>query len=310
MTTILLGLQRFTVTARAALRALGVEGAVATVNAGWEEREGEDRELDSVLDGRTLNLRLHARMADVLAKDPDVAAAAYAFGEQRDTLVALYELRLRHALAAAYSVQHRIGRHGDPTGAAAAALEESVRTVRTVDRWYLAELAELHQRREEQAPPSQSEVVAWHRGEVAADLASCRVVVLTGGNVATLLTALRLFDVRLPEHVPVIAWSAGAMVLTGKVVLFHDYAPQGDSDASVWDRGLGRLPDLLLLPHATRRLRLDDKARMSVLARRFRKRQAVLLDDGARLRIDADGQLPEEARVVTLAGTVRKGQHR
>jgi hypothetical protein len=49
---------------------------------------------------------------------------------------------------------------------------------------------------------------------------------------------------------------------------------------------------------------------MSVLARRFRKRQAVLLDDGARLRIDADGQLPEEARVVTLAGTVRKGQHR
>ena len=46
---------------------------------------------------------------------------------------------------------------------------------------------------------------------------------------------------------------------------------------------------------------------MSVPARRFRKRQAVLLDDGARLRIDADGQLPEEARVVTLAGTVRKG---
>ena len=92
--------------------------------------------------------------------------------------------------------------------------------------------------------------------------------------------------------------------------LDHDYAPQGDSDASVWDRGLGRLPDLLLLPHATRRLRLDDKARMSVLARRFRKRQAVLLDDGARLRIDADGQLPEEARVITLAGTVRKGQHR
>ena len=130
MTTILLGPQRFTVTARAALRSLGVEGAVATVNAGWEEREGEDRELDSVLDGRTLNLRLHARMADVLAKDPDVAAAAYAFGEQRDTLVALYELRLRHALAAAYSVQHRIARHGDPTGAAAAALEESVRTVR------------------------------------------------------------------------------------------------------------------------------------------------------------------------------------
>lgn len=310
MTTILLGPQRFTVTARAALRSLGVDGPVATVNAGWEEREGEDRELDTVLDGRTRNLRLHARMADVLAKDPDVAAAAFAFGEQRDALVALYELRLRHALAAVYSVQHRITRHGDPTGAAAGALEESLRAVRGVDRWYLAELAELHRRREEQAPPSQSEVVAWHRGEVAADLAACRVVVLTGGNVATVLTALRLFDVRLPEHVPVIAWSAGAMALTGKVVLFHDYAPQGDSDASVWDRGLGRLPDLLLLPHAARRLRLDDKARMSVLARRFRKRQAVLLDDGARLRIEADGQLPEAARVLTLTGTVRKGHHR
>ena len=42
-----------------------------------------------------------------------------------------------------------------------------------------------------------------------------------------------------------------------------------------------------------------------------RMAQAVADGAGARaIAIDADGQLPEEARVVTLAGTVRKGQHR
>ena len=39
MRTILLGPQRFQVTAPAALRSLGVDGPVATINSGWEERE-------------------------------------------------------------------------------------------------------------------------------------------------------------------------------------------------------------------------------------------------------------------------------
>ena len=302
MTTVLLGPQRFTTTAGAALRALAVPGPVATINAGWEEREGQDRELDEVLDGRSRNLRLYARLVDVLEKDAHLAAAARDFDTRRDRLGGYYELRLRHALAAVYDVQRRAHRQAGGDGV----LEESIKAVRSLDKWYLAELRELHRLREDQAPSAHSDVVAWHRGEVAAELAACKVVVLPGGNVATLLQTLRLFDVRLPDHVPVIAWSAGAMALTSRVVLFHDFAPHGAADAEVWDEGLARLPGLVVLPHARRRLKLDDSARMAVLARRFRRRRLVVLDDGTTLAVGTDGVLPAEAKVLTHAGTIHR----
>ena len=69
MRTILLGPQRFMTTAGTALRSLGVEGPVATVNAGWEEREDEVGELDEVLGGHPRHLRLYHRTLDVIAKD-------------------------------------------------------------------------------------------------------------------------------------------------------------------------------------------------------------------------------------------------
>ena len=46
MRTVLLGPQRFMTTAGTALRSLGVDGPVATINAGWEEREDVVDELD------------------------------------------------------------------------------------------------------------------------------------------------------------------------------------------------------------------------------------------------------------------------
>ena len=70
-----------------------------------------------------------------------------------------------------------------------------------------------------------------------------------------------MFALPMPDELPVVAWSAGAMALTSKVVLFHDYAPRGSHEAEVFDRGLGRVPGVIALPHARRRLRLEDRAR-------------------------------------------------
>ena len=69
MTTILLGPQRFTTTVGATVRSLGLDGPIAMINSGWEERESEDAELAGHLDGRGVNLQLHHRMMDVLQKD-------------------------------------------------------------------------------------------------------------------------------------------------------------------------------------------------------------------------------------------------
>src|SRR5262245_17742581 len=72
---VLLGAQRFDPTLGAAVRALGVAGPIATVTAGWQEREDEDKELDEHLGGATRNLRLHRRADEVFAQDPELHAA-------------------------------------------------------------------------------------------------------------------------------------------------------------------------------------------------------------------------------------------
>jgi len=307
--TILLGPQRFMTTAGTALRSLGVEGPVATVNAGWEEREDAVGELDEVLGGHTRHLRLYHRTLDVIAKDDRFAAAALAFRDSHDELLSWYRLRLQNALDGVYAVQRRaregVGR-GASSAVAAAAVDDAVESVRHLDAWYAAQLKSLYTRLDEQAPIDESGVIAWHRGEIAAALDEAAALVLTGGHVGTLLRALRLFAIRIPEELPVVAWSAGAMVLTERVVLFGDFGPEGASEAEVFDRGLGRVPGIVALPHARRRLRLDDQDRCAAMARRFVDRHCLLLDDGTALEFGDDGALPPGARVLGLDGSVRE----
>jgi hypothetical protein len=313
-TTVLLGPQRFMTTAGTTLRALEVEGPVATITAGWEEREDQDEELGQVLDGRGRNLRLYHRMFDVLAKDERFAAAALAFRDRHDELQSFYRLRLEGALQSVYAVQRRSSAHGT----AEAALADAIAAVRRLDDWYSAELKTLYREIDAQAPATESEVIAWHRGELAGMLADSAALVITGGHVGMLLRALRMFALPIAEELPVIAWSAGAMALTSKVVLFHDYAPQGSHEAEVYDRGLGRVPGVIALPHARRRLRLDDRARCAVLARRFPEHRLLLLDDGTSAVFGSSGEpvaeqagtayglLPHGVRVLTEDGVVKE----
>ena len=57
MRVVLLGPQRRP-TVDAAIRSLALDGAVATITAGWQEREADDGELSGLLGGRDTNLGL------------------------------------------------------------------------------------------------------------------------------------------------------------------------------------------------------------------------------------------------------------
>jgi hypothetical protein len=301
MTTILLGPQRFTTTVGATVRSLGLDGPIAMINSGWEERESEDAELAGHLDGRGVNLQLHHRMMDVLEKDDHFAAAALLFRDRQDELRAFYGIRLQAAIDAVQAVAHRSSLHA----IGPVALESAIEAVREVDAWYAAELDELYRSVRATAPRDESGTIGWHRGEIGAVLDGCAGVVIAGGNVRTLLRTLRVFDVAISPEVPVIAWSAGAMVLTDEMVLFHDHTPHGVTADEVFDRGLGRLPGVIALPHAKRRLRLDDHERMSIMARRFPDHRLTLLDDGAVVRFPGGStDLPAGARYVALDGHV------
>ena len=297
--TYLLGPQRFLTTAGTVVRGLGEDGPVATITAGWEERENDDTELDSVMAGRTRNLHLYARMIEVIERDPAVAAALLTLRDAIDDLSGVYGVRLHHALDAVYATRRRAGR----PDIVDAAYRDGLDTVRRLDAWYLTEVRALYGEAAETGAVDGSGLFQEHQGEVAETLEGCRVLAVAGGHVGMLLRSMQFFRFRPPAGLPVVAWSSGAMAMTRIVVLFNDFAATGDQ-TEVWDRGAGRVDRVVALPHARRRLHLDDRVRMQVLAGRFSGSTCLLLDDGAKVAVGADGALPAGARVIRADGTV------
>jgi hypothetical protein len=98
------------------------------------------------------------------------------------------------------------------------------------------------------------------------------------------------------------------MVLTERVVLFHDHPPYGPPIAEVLDTALGLAPGLVVLPNPRLRLRLDDDERVAMLARRFQPAACVAMDHGARITI-ANGAVTGGASLQRLApdGTIDRG---
>jgi hypothetical protein len=130
-------------------------------------------------------------------------------------------------------------------------------------------------------------------------LREAELLCIAGGHVAVLLRRLRLFGVLdLLDAQPIIAWSAGAMVVSQRIVLFHHNPPQGLGSVEVHDLGLGVCSSVVPLPHAERRLALDDRERMALFARRFAPDLCVTMPPGSRL--DWDGE-----RWTAQAGTKR-----
>ena len=300
MKTVLLGPQRFRTTVGAVIRTVAPEGTVATVTAGWRDRESDTRELDATLEGRGRHLNLYGRLGDVLDSDQRFAGAALAYRDAVDELAGIYSFRLQRALDSVYTVQRRTVR----PDLAALALADGVRVVQSIDQWYLDAVDQLHGEFWAAAPPEESEPIQRHRAEVAEAIGQASAVAIAGGHVGQLLRCLKLFDVNPAPEQPVVAWSAGAMSLTDRVVLYHDRGPSGVVGSEIWDRGLGRAPRIVAMPHARRRLQMDDPMLLRVLARRFGDARCLLLDDGARVVLGPNGELPDEARVIGDDGIV------
>jgi hypothetical protein len=287
---VLLGPQRRP-TLDSVVRSLGLPGPFATVTAGWREREPDVGELVSLLGGRAVNLGLYRRGVDVAERDPEWAVAEREARRVLTELQEVYLLRLDYALRAVYAVQRR---------ADADAVAEAVAAVRELDGAHLRRVNGVRGEFYARFPPHGRAVIAGHREEVAAVLREASALVVAGGHVGVLADVLHLFNVAASVGSLVIAWSAGAMALTDRIVLFHDRAPQGPGHPEVYGSGLSLLRDVVLLPHARARLLLDDGLRMSVLARRFGPARCVPLEAGTRIDV-VDGAWPSGVRVIEAA---------
>lgn len=293
---VLLGAQRYVGTLGEEVRHFEVGGRIALVTAGWQEREGEDDELRAHLGVESVNLMLHRRAEEVFSADPVLATAHRARQQVLRHKQDFYRIRLEHALEADHVIRQRTAPLEVLTEEEAA----SISAIRALDEYHLGQCALVQAAFEEEMAPAQRPALARHREEVAELLAGSSALAIAGGHVASLINRLQLFGVaEALDGQLVFAWSGGAMVITERIVLFHDSPPQGPGASEILGRGLGLVPDLVALPQSETRLRLDDPERVSVLASRFSPATCVTLPAGAHLAY-REGRLERPSDVMRL----------
>ena len=166
----------------------------------------------------------------------------------------------------------------------AAERRHAISQLRALDQHHLRQVDKINGRYGSVINPESNAPLAEQVAAIREALSSVDTVLITGGNIVVLLNRLRLFGLgAMLQDKHIVAWSAGAMVLTERIALFHERLPQGRRDAEVLGKGLGILPGIVLLPDAERRLRLRDELRVGLFDRRFSPAICMTLENGSSL---------------------------
>lgn len=298
---LLLGPQFRAPNLRQALEHAGLQGPVVSITAGWQEREGELGALEEHLGTPARDLRLYERAEAAFARDGELHAAYRARQNELRRLQDLYRVRLDHAKAAARELLQA----DDDSPLARKARRSAIADLRRLDAGHLRDICTLHRRFDADWGPVRRPALATQAAEIERLIAAAGLVCIAGGHAAVLINRLKLFGLeRALRSKPVAAWSAGAMALAERVVLFHDRPPQGAGNAEVFEAGLALVRGVVVLPHAAARLATSDTARVGLLARRLAPDTCYTLDDGSRL-LWRRGSLAEAAGSQRLTRTGR-----
>ena len=287
----LLGPQRLTPTLPDVVRAAGIDlhssscAPMATITAGWQEREDDDRDLVDALLGNTVNLRLYARAADIFDRDTELAAAHGERGRRLRDLQSLYELRLGHAMDAVYELARRRATGRSSTTRSAPPSTPCVPSTNGCSIAAARCVGEFVERWR----PAERDVVAAPPRRGGAILGESCGLAIAGGQVPTLLNRIHLLGVA--DHV---GRPARVRLVGGR---------DGRHRA---DRGLPRRPAARTpaRPDVRARARLVPRAwsrcptpaaactsttryASALLARRFAPAVCLGLDDGAHLLASA-----------------------
>lgn len=257
-----------------------VAGSVALVTTGWQENESEDEALVEQLRRPAVNLALHARSERVYAQEPSYAQARAARQARLQHLQRFYRMRLEAIDEAARAIGVR---HVD-----AELLQEqqtiTVAQMRQLDDDHLLRCQAEWTAFDQQWPAAEQVSIARERAAIAEQIAQCAAIVIAGGHLTALLNRLRLFDVLATVgNKPIIAWSAGAMSLTDRIVLFHDSPPFGKNLAQMLDVGLGLASGVVVMPDPRHRLRTDQPQGIARFTQRMAPALCLGMDPGSRL---------------------------
>ncbi|MBT8131792.1 MAG: Type 1 glutamine amidotransferase-like domain-containing protein [Gammaproteobacteria bacterium] len=279
----LLGPQRPVINFDAPFRQIDDDTPVAVISAGAQEAEGDNRDLAGVVDPPLTDLQLYQRAEQVLLAHPELQQIYRERQDQLQELQRFYRVRLKPLMSAARQL---LAAEGDP---AILRLEQrhAISQQRTLDRHHLQRISSIHSEFDSRIEHLHLPELADHARDIQDILSRCNTVAIFGGNIAILLNRMRLFGLaQLLKDKSIVACSAGAMVLSERVVLYHDKTPEGSRDAEVFDKGLGLVKGLVLLPSASNRLRLKDQVRLALFSRRFAPARCLTLDSGAQIHYE------------------------
>lgn len=280
------------------------EGRIAVISAAWQEAENDIDEMRSIVRRPLVDLELYRRAGEVFDADEQLAAD---YRQRQDRLKEqqrLYRSRLRPLAVAA----RRMLRYEGDREIVAAEQRHAIAQLRALDRHHLNRCEAMMQPFHAAFDPRLHETLAGHVREIRDIVDASSAVLITGGNIAILINRLRLFGLAdLLAQTHVVAWSAGAMVLAERIVLYHDRLPQGRRDPEVFGAGLGLMPGYIILPDPRHRLRSADRLRVGLMARRFSPDVCVALDNDTLLRFDGDSVAQVDgARQLTSKGRLSK----
>lgn len=275
---VLMGSQRLEPRIREVATTIGASGPFAVITAGWQEREAEDEELRAHLDDTVFNLSLNAQAEAALGRDPELAAAHRARQERLVHLQRVYRIRLKHAFAAELDARTYVA----PPELRSEIDDASIAAIRALDEAHQAQCTRLREEFDDVYEPMQRDAVRARAEAIREVVAPCKSICIAGGHVAVLKNRMDLLGVSdVLRGRTVFAWAAGAMVLTDRIVLFHDDAPQGELLREVLDEGYGLVPDTVVFPEPERRLAFANRERTNHLVQRFAPARGVLLPTGS-----------------------------
>ncbi len=261
-------------------------GALSVLSTGWRMDEEELDTLDAVLHRDLLPLPLYRWFDSLQQKIPSVLQTVSKRQGKIKEAKRVYHERLKSqwnlicTLREMPNITEKLREEE---------LEIAVQRLQTLDDSILDQLkairAEIPSLRQ---PWTLPEVAPYHT-EIQRRLERSSGLLITGGHVAILRNRMFFFGLQplletfLESGKPIYCWSAGAMVLCERIVLYHDDPPDGVGFPEVLDTGLGLLPDLVLFPHAQERLHMDNPVRVKRLVERF-GHHCMALENGAHLR--------------------------
>lgn len=278
---LLLGPQRPVTNLGTAIRDADIpEGPIAVISAGWQEAEGDIDDVRSIVGRDLRDVGIYARAETLMASD-NVLQAAYQQRQQSlRELQRLYRLRLRYLMIAARRTLRAEGNQD----LLLPEQRHAIAQLRALDRHHLNRVRNILADFDARFNSRIYAPIAAQTAEIAALVDGCSAVLITGGNVVVMLNRLLLFGLApYLRDKNIVAWSAGAMVLSDNIVLFHDRLPQGRRDAEILGPGIGELPGYVFLPDARHRIRDNDTTRAGAFCRRFAPDTCVALDSGSSL---------------------------